>query len=1341
MKRVNKVLILFAILFSSTFLLIWKGLQTPQFAEFISEKLKTTIEKKAGLRVTFKKIETSLLPPSTILRSVQVYDLNEERVVVVGDKIGASFGFFDLFSRELSVGELFIEEGEVFVEDNITRPNEKKRDVNLKKIFSDYQEKVLKKLPIRVKNLRLEKVTINIGDLVTKVNSSQIGLYPNILTLAVDLSQPNFLTLLNERIPQVDKLSLDLQLTDTNLRLKSLEVFHELNSFLVKGTYNYLKEKDGVDLLLNFKGDLDPYRKILKTLKIDPFDQSNGYFEFLANLKGSLKDPRFNVHARGANIETEYFKLDDASVDAKLLDETIVVEKVSVEVNGGQAATQNKFPIFNIKEKTLIIPSFNVETNSLHTNDILYFLPELDVLKTRIDGEFKVQFSKNDVVLSPLKKALAKNVKLLSSAGKVILGNSKLFLNPRSKIKVNYDGLVNLDADLEFDDSFISAFGTIGEGQIEVNLVNSFANLEKLGPISGFQMKGRGPFSAKIRGPFEDVRFLFDAKVENFGFLDLEFGKLEGLIEYSIEKESLLLENIKANYASTDYTGEGIIVFSGDNNLNLDIKVLKGSVNDLKKMLSPIAKPIEPILKYGDMSLKGNFKLFGGFDIAKMKVLGKIEGENLIYLNEDFEKVNTSFSLSDEIIRLNNIRVNKLQGSIIGQFTYDLREDYYEYTTQLSLLRLENFNFYRLLNLGLKGSLSGEMYGSGESGKLSTRSHLKISDSSIDKLKVSDSFITIYNKGMNVYSSGKFLGETASFDSYVNLVDKRGKQDSYLKGLIRTKQVKILLGLISKHNVDYPGNMGSFGANIDLKFNANSWKTLTGKARVFDFDISRDNINAKISKPIEIEIEKGQLKSWDANINGNGLKFRSLGKGNFNKRFKIETSFEVDSSVLEVFTPKIVQSRGTMKGNISSIGNSGKVQTYAVSSSENMEIRIKEVPGGLKDFKYKLFIDDDKLLIDYAEGFYGGGKVSIEGSAVVKFPFPGLNLKFKLDRNRINYMKRSNFVVSGDLSLTGNRIPYLLKGDFSLLHGEVLDEMDEIAKSASNADSYSRFIPSGYIEGNIQLIKNDINLTLFKPIKIKNGLADLELAGNCKITGSLTAPLLKGEFLIPDLDSKFIFKGHEFILNEGRIGLIDTDRKESPEVKFLGIAKINEYDVYVNVNGRAENLQVELTSSPALSQSDILSLLTQGVTSDVYKNLGERERASVATLSIGTLIVDQLKINQNLNDSLGLSLSVAPEIEEEGENLLGGRVEEASSSSNVKSATKIQLKKKVNRNVDVGFSSTVGGTIDQKQEMNLNYKFDKNFSTELIYEVKSSDEEETDNSNSFGLDLKWKTSW
>jgi translocation and assembly module TamB len=312
------------------------------------------------------------------------------------------------------------------------------------------------------------------------------------------------------------------------------------------------------------------------------------------------------------------------------------------------------------------------------------------------------------------------------------------------------------------------------------------------------------------------------------------------------------------------------------------------------------------------------------------------------------------------------------------------------------------------------------------------------------------------------------------------------------------------------------------------------------------------------------------------------------------------------------------------------------------------------------------------------------------------------------------------------------------------MHGEILDDPADLMKDDKvTIDEYKKYLPEKDFLGNKGIITLNLSFETTNPVVIKNNMAEVYIKGNGLVTGDVQSPELNTRLeTVPNI-SKFKFKGHDFALNQGYVEIRDRGKNRVSDLKFTGVAKISDYDMKLDLSGSISKVNIDLSSEPALSKEDLLSLLTLGVTSDMSKNLEAGERRFVTTVGIGTLLVDQLKINEDLNATLGVKLSVQPEFKEDETTLISGKsaVTEGS-TSRLKSATKIKINKQINSRVDVSLSSTIGGSLEQKQEMNINLKINKNFSLEGVYEVKPTEEESTTTTpNSLGADLKWRKSF
>jgi translocation and assembly module TamB len=491
-----------------------------------------------------------------------------------------------------------------------------------------------------------------------------------------------------------------------------------------------------------------------------------------------------------------------------------------------------------------------------------------------------------------------------------------------------------------------------------------------------------------------------------------------------------------------------------------------------------------------------------------------------------------------------------------------------------------------------------------------------------------------------------------------------------------------------------------------------------------------------------VVLEDGIVKKWDLRFTDGEDFFISRAKNISGKSIVFDQSFSIKTSVLEFFTNTIDKALGVMKGTSQFIVDKKIVVTKFILNGTGNLIKIKNLPGALTNLDYSIIKKGNVFELSKFSGKYGEGEMKASGTFVFDELYPHVNIEYKIERSNIPLFKRSSLLVSSSGTITGKELPYKLNGKITLLHGEFLDDPADFTKDNKvSIDNFKKYLPQKSEISNKGYLNLNIALDTVGQINIKNNLADIYVKGSGQLVGDILSPEITIRIdAIPSV-SKFKFKGNDFILNQGYVDIRDRAKIRNSELKFIGLSKINDYDVTLDISGSLTKPIITLSSEPILAQEDLLSLLTFGVTSDMSKNLVSGERKSITTVSLGTLLVDQLKINEDLNSTLGLKLSVQPEFKEDETSLVQGKSAVSDgTSSKLKSATKIKITKPINKSVDVSVSSTVGGSIEQTQEVNINYNINKKFSLDGIYEVKPM-EENTNTPNSIGVDLKYKWSF
>jgi translocation and assembly module TamB len=255
---------------------------------------------------------------------------------------------------------------------------------------------------------------------------------------------------------------------------------------------------------------------------------------------------------------------------------------------------------------------------------------------------------------------------------------------------------------------------------------------------------------------------------------------------------------------------------------------------------------------------------------------------------------------------------------------------------------------------------------------------------------------------------------------------------------------------------------------------------------------------------------------------------------------------------------------------------------------------------------------------------------------------------------------------------------------------------------------------------------------------VKNTLVELGILGQGKIQGDIENIRPVGDITLVPGQSKFMFQSNDFIITKGLIRFINNERssKINPSLLIVGQANVAQHNVTVEVKGDMEHPLSELRSQPALSQADILSLLTIGITSNQANNMDEKERQLATSVGIGSIFANQLRLGKELNNMFGIKLSVTPELSQDSVNYADA-ISSTGNAIKLKNSTKIKLRKQIADDVELSFSSTVGGTSEQIQKINVNYNLNDNISLEGLYETRESTiENRLTQPESLGVDLK-----
>jgi translocation and assembly module TamB len=124
-------------------------------------------------------------------------------------------------------------------------------------------------------------------------------------------------------------------------------------------------------------------------------------------------------------------------------------------------------------------------------------------------------------------------------------------------------------------------------------------------------------------------------------------------------------------------------------------------------------------------------------------------------------------------------------------------------------------------------------------------------------------------------------------------------------------------------------------------------------------------------------------------------------------------------------------------------------------------------------------------------------------------------------------------------------------------------------------------------------LRFDLQLAVDGDARVENDLVSGALKGELTVTGSLAAPGVVGTLSMAEGRARF--RGNEFALSHALLDFTDRNKIEIA-LDVHGQSQVRDYQIFMHAFGPLSDPQLTLTSTPALSQPDIITLLSLGFT-------------------------------------------------------------------------------------------------------------------------------------------------
>ncbi len=275
-------------------------------------------------------------------------------------------------------------------------------------------------------------------------------------------------------------------------------------------------------------------------------------------------------------------------------------------------------------------------------------------------------------------------------------------------------------------------------------------------------------------------------------------------------------------------------------------------------------------------------------------------------------------------------------------------------------------------------------------------------------------------------------------------------------------------------------------------------------------------------------------------------------------------------------------------------------------------------------------ISREKIIFEDFEGRSGGGYIDGRGELPLRFA-EGQKMFFSVDffDMRYPYPEDMRPLLQGHVDLFGPVDDLLITGDVEVQSARytktVRPEQALLDFRKRLADVTARRKESDF------RIRFDLEAVADGTIRIQNNLGQVDAKGEFKVVGDSGRVILLGAF---DVTEGFVeYRGNRYDLSQGTLEFQDP-RRNNPRLDFRAETKKGNVIITVAVTGTLEKYEVELSSDPPLSKTDIVSLLSLGVTSEnIAGASGSVSAAEAAAIALGPY---KGRVEEEIRDVIGL---------------------------------------------------------------------------------------------------------
>lgn len=891
-----------------------------------------------------------------------------------------------------------------------------------------------------------------------------------------------------------------------------------------------------------------------------PRAEIGGLANFDGRLRGHISD--LEGSARAWMKEGRFFgvEVERAECEVGYKDGVLSFREGDAGLYGGRGDVEVKIAIPKVKPYTVKVDFFDVNSVDLLG---LINLEKLKLPPGKVTGELYTSGMNFD----PEGRIIYKAGKRIENAiGRVrkITGNYK---KTGSRIALSGFDVSTGTSSMAFDGSLDLSDRTLDfYGSLKTDDINDL-----IAPYYK-RMKGSGQFKAVVKGTIEDPLIGGDLKMHNAYLDDYLLGDVEGEVSY--KKDVFVIKTARAEAGQRSVEASGTVEFPKarrlldleDSRYGVDVTLKRADMGGVLRVFGldvPVEGSIDSKLAIRGGGLYPSYS--GHVSVSDAVVYGRPVSRSEFNFKYDAQGVTVegaAFARGDSEILLDG---SMLKG---GSFNFTASSD--------GMLLSDLF----VVDMPVSYRMAFKAEGSGTFKDPHIKASLDLMDGVFESSPIGGGVVEASLEGRSAAVHAKVLDGTVEVKGGVLL---EGDLPWSAEVVMGRGRYEFLIGHYMKTRPD--DLMLSMGGRAELRGTRDS---LNASAVLDSVNLNMFGQGFINDSEIVFSLEDRDLVFSRFNMKSGNALFKMKGSVKLNESYDLAIEGFSSLAPLGVFSESVE----SLKGRADFIfGIRGGWESPTISGGlaiSDGAFALKDIPQRVSSINGYVYIDDQRAVIQELVAEVGGGNVELTGFVYLKGLKPE---KAYLDTlvNDVSITVTRGFAlnVGGNLLFMGSAEAQDITGELRINRAKYLKRLEWkswLLEAGRRGVARAKAGWQDNVRLNVKVMGTD-NIT------VDNNIARAPLNVDMIVRGTMGSPLLFGR--IESSEGKVYFRNSEFRIMHATADYSDAEYSD-PYIDIMAETSMKGYHVWLNLEGRIEQLDLRLSSNPPLDEVEILGLLTLG---------------------------------------------------------------------------------------------------------------------------------------------------